>query len=434
MIVPDPMRAARLIPALACLAAASTANADLCRNLPQAYADTRLAMENGAGSIVCLGDSLTFRPGALYDGLRHLIINRYGDGGVGYRGCSIWSGALLSNTAWLRGVINSDSSPYYSLDGMWASHADSVPGWIEITAYNPVVSLHYAAQVGGGSFIVRYPDGTFERIQTYSPVPQVRTLTITMPPGSPPNSRVRFEPQPGGTVTFLGWENRTQNAAPRVHRVANGGWGINTYLRRNWTFDQQMVQLQPSLILVMLGQNDAYETRASFGAKMIQLVDRLRAAVPAAEIVLISSYDANAPWNAVTAAGMEDAAIARNTGFIDLFHAGGTHAFFAQQGYLDVDGVHWLPAGGDYVADLVLGALESGGGNLLPCSDVDFNNDGLFPDVADIDALLGVFSGGPCPSDDGWCDSIDFNRDGLFPDTQDIDDFLSVFSGGVCGG
>jgi len=30
------------------------------------------------------------------------------------------------------------------------------------------------------------------------------------------------------------------------------------------------------------------------------------------------------------------------------------------------------------------------------------------------------------------CDSIDFNNDGLFPDTADIDAMLSVFSGGQC--
>ncbi|MFO0832622.1 MAG: hypothetical protein U0637_12375 [Phycisphaerales bacterium] len=64
------------------------------------------------------------------------------------------------------------------------------------------------------------------------------------------------------------------------------------------------------------------------------------------------------------------------------------------------------------------------------CGDIDFNNDGLFPDTQDIDDLLNVFSGGACST--GNCDSIDFNTDGLFPDTMDIDAFLSVFSGGPC--
>ncbi len=64
------------------------------------------------------------------------------------------------------------------------------------------------------------------------------------------------------------------------------------------------------------------------------------------------------------------------------------------------------------------------------CDAIDFNGDGLFPDTADIDDFLSVFSGGPCST--GTCGDIDFNNDGLFPDTLDIDSLLSVFSGGTC--
>lgn len=65
------------------------------------------------------------------------------------------------------------------------------------------------------------------------------------------------------------------------------------------------------------------------------------------------------------------------------------------------------------------------------CDTIDFNGDGLFPDTADIDDFLSVFSGGPC-SNDPNCGDVDFNNDGLFPDTLDIDSLLSIFSGGPC--
>ncbi|HEX2838627.1 MAG TPA: hypothetical protein VHN77_10915 [Phycisphaerales bacterium] len=75
-----------------------------------------------------------------------------------------------------------------------------------------------------------------------------------------------------------------------------------------------------------------------------------------------------------------------------------------------------------------------GSGNLtitaIGCDAIDYNNDGLFPDTADIDDFLSVFSGGACST--GNCGDIDFNNDGLFPDTADIDSLLSVFSGGAC--
>jgi hypothetical protein len=65
------------------------------------------------------------------------------------------------------------------------------------------------------------------------------------------------------------------------------------------------------------------------------------------------------------------------------------------------------------------------------CDSVDFNNDGLSPDDADIFDFLSVLAGGPC-SNDPNCNDIDFNNDGLFPDDNDLISFLSVLAGGAC--
>jgi hypothetical protein len=61
------------------------------------------------------------------------------------------------------------------------------------------------------------------------------------------------------------------------------------------------------------------------------------------------------------------------------------------------------------------------------CDSVDYNGDGIFPDIQDIADFLTCFGGGPCPNSD-----IDFNSDGLFPDTADIEALLRVFAGGPC--
>ncbi len=90
----------------------------------------------------------------------------------------------------------------------------------------------------------------------------------------------------------------------------------------------------------------------------------------------------------------------------------------------------------DCVVTNFCGSNTSNAGTLTvgpTCDSIDFNNDGLFPDTADIDDLLSVFSGGPCSTDPvPGCNDLDFNNDTLFPDTQDIDSMLSVFSGGPC--
>ncbi len=86
-------------------------------------------------------------------------------------------------------------------------------------------------------------------------------------------------------------------------------------------------------------------------------------------------------------------------------------------------------SGGGYT---ILGGYWDVGGT-TPCDSIDFNNDGLFPDTADIDDFLSVFSGGPCSTaPTPGCSDIDFNNDSLFPDTADIDALLMVFSGGAC--
>lgn len=65
------------------------------------------------------------------------------------------------------------------------------------------------------------------------------------------------------------------------------------------------------------------------------------------------------------------------------------------------------------------------------CNDIDFNNDGVFPDERDIVDLFSVFAGGPCSSE-VECDDIDFNGDGIFPDDRDLADYFFVLAGGEC--
>jgi hypothetical protein len=72
-----------------------------------------------------------------------------------------------------------------------------------------------------------------------------------------------------------------------------------------------------------------------------------------------------------------------------------------------------------------MGAFE---GAAAGCDAIDFNNDGVFPDLNDVITFLDVFGGTPCPT----CNDIDFNNDGVFPDLVDVVKFFDVFAGGNC--
>jgi hypothetical protein len=69
-------------------------------------------------------------------------------------------------------------------------------------------------------------------------------------------------------------------------------------------------------------------------------------------------------------------------------------------------------------------------GPVHACDSLDFNNDGLYPDNADLVDFLSVFGGGACST--GTCQDIDFNNDGLYPDNEDLIGYLRVFGGGAC--
>ncbi|HLP86224.1 MAG TPA: immunoglobulin domain-containing protein [Phycisphaerales bacterium] len=62
------------------------------------------------------------------------------------------------------------------------------------------------------------------------------------------------------------------------------------------------------------------------------------------------------------------------------------------------------------------------------CNDIDFNNNGLWPENQDADDFINVFAGASCPA----CDDVDFNNNGVFPEDNDIIDFFTVFAGGNC--
>jgi hypothetical protein len=70
----------------------------------------------------------------------------------------------------------------------------------------------------------------------------------------------------------------------------------------------------------------------------------------------------------------------------------------------------------------------------LLCDDIDFNNNGVFPEDQDVIDFFDVLAGGSPTSCDTvlGCNDIDFNNNGVFPEDQDIIDFFDVLAGGTC--
>ena len=83
--------------------------------------------------------------------------------------------------------------------------------------------------------------------------------------------------------------------------------------------------------------------------------------------------------------------------------------------------------------------LATGDCSAQGCQDIDFNNNGVFPEDQDVIDFFDVLAGGtPATCDPvAGCNSIDFNNNGVFPEDQDVIDFFDVLAGGTpvtCGG
>lgn len=103
-------------------------------------------------------------------------------------------------------------------------------------------------------------------------------------------------------------------------------------------------------------------------------------------------------------------------------------------GGFSTDGLAMSDTGDVYVTVSVRGSAGNITGAALltlqtpRCSDIDFNNDGVFPSDDDIIDFLQVIAGADCPA----CDTIDFNNDCVFPSDDDIVAFFNVLAGGSC--
>lgn len=335
-------------------------------NLTRALADTKSLLNSGqTADILMLGDSLSFRDGSYLPYFRALMQNRYGNAGYGYQGFSLWTGGGVNN-GWLREGLNADISPHRALDGLWNEYNGSA-AWPNIAHMYPrdkYAQIQYISGPGRGSFELwsQASNGTLiTSISTNASTTGLSTYNYALGPGE---NAFTYWPANDGSLTILGVNSTNGQNGVRIHRAANGGWGVGNFLQRDWTFDAQINAIEPELVMVWLGQNDQSYTRASYNNALNQMVDRIQNDAPAAEIVLIGTYDQGSPLLAPLVEAMSDVAGQRGLGFINIYKTAGDAAFFNANGFLD-DGVHFSHAGGQYLGRFLYDAFATDGRSLI---------------------------------------------------------------------
>ena len=358
-----------LLSAFCCAGAAcygGRADAALSLNLDAATADTKAELAAGRqADIVFLGDSLSFdEVNSMRPYFTRAMQAHYGHAGDGYIGAALIGTDYGSE--WRSGQLGgADPAPHHAVDGFWLSApaAATPPSTARLHAAWNKVELHYVAQPGGGAFdLTLAPNGQpVTRIDTNAAAPQVRSFDYTFPAGIPQVFRVA--PDGAGPVSLLGINRVYDTPGVRVHRASNGGWGTAQYLQRDFTFDQQLQRLGTDLVMVAVGVNDGFRTREDFVNQMNLLGDRIEAAAPDAEVLLVTPYNYGQPQSPVIAGAIEEVAAARGFGLINLYEAAGSYPFFQQNGYLS-DGLHFSPSGGAYVGNMLFEAFRTNGASL----------------------------------------------------------------------
>lgn len=415
------------IMAMSVTVGSALAQQEVALNVAANYADAKAAMIAGEANIVCIGDSLTFRNDGWVPTVRSRLQSMHGNAGEGWMPLPNFTPSNVQGN-WYWPPLNADVYPYRGLNGFYLQAASSLPVSMTQRSWNSRFDLYFISQSFGPTVHVDSPGWPRTSINS-DILPHGSVQTVSMQTWNFAPFTITLEGS--GSLVFLGLNCETGLPGVKLHVAANGGFGVDNFIQRNSSYEQILQSLEPDLYIVQLGQNDRYKLYPEFKQKMGQVIDRLQAATPGVEIILLGSYNTGVENMQQRIDAQRDLARERGLGFIDLFNTLGDSNFFQSNGYLREDGTHWTFAGGKYVGNAIFDALESGGASLASrCGDIDFNNDGLFPDDGDLIDFLTLLAGGSCSTDN--CDRIDFVRDGLFPSDDDLLGFLQILAGGSC--
>jgi lysophospholipase L1-like esterase len=410
----------RLAVAVTAMFVSLETSAAVALNLEQAFAPAKAILAaGGQANILVMGDSLSYQSQSWVPVYRDLMQATYGDAGAGYQGFSRWSGGGF-NAGWTEARINQDLAPHHSLDGLWAATSET-NRTARLDAWGQTIELHYVVEPGGGRLQIEDAGrNPIAIVDTDAAQQGLGTWSYTFPEGQ---NRIWFRTLDNAPVTILGQNNITEDAGVRIHRAANGGWGVNNFIQRDWTFDAQLVDISPDLIYVWLGQNDQNYSQAGYEARLHLLVDRLEQTVPDAQVVLVGTKQGGSSAATIVrlarlVSAMGAVAEQRGLGFIDLFHIAGDHAFYTAHDML-TDGIHFSQAGGDHIGQLMFEAFLTDGASLQAGVVGDYNGDGLV-NTSDINPFIAALTGAELPPLYG-----DMNADGKI-DTADINPFITA--------
>ena len=262
-------------------------------------------------NVLVIGDSNT-EIGYITGELARLFEQKYGYFGSGYHSLNapigMGSGYLpylkIENVGWWQKpamVQPGAPKPYVAPDGsyVWSNLAGA---HTEVKFWGDAVDVYWLADPDGGEMSATVDAGPVQAVQTKS---AARTVQRTTVKGFAAGWHTLTLTVKSQTITLLGVEARVETpvgaARAVVHKWGKGWATTADYLDVDPAiFAAALKLLQPDVAVILLGTNDhnlkGYN-RDEYAANMAKIIARVKMAVPATRVLVVSTFQVNSGWS-----------------------------------------------------------------------------------------------------------------------------------------
>lgn len=322
-----------------------------------------------AMTVLVIGDSNT-EIGHVTGELARLFEQQHGYHGTGYRslnatvglGQGYRSGLAITNDAGWQSLTmlwpQPAPKPYLAPDGAWVR--STTPGaQTTVTFTGNGVDVYWLAERDGGAFTASIDGETNQTVETGAAARSVRRTRLT---GLPNGSHTLTLTVVRGPVTLLGVDARAGERRAVVHKWGKGWATTKDFLDVDpEVFRSALELIAPEVVVIMLGTNDhnlAHHNRDQFADHLSALVKRVRAALPTARVLLVSTPQIKGTWT--------NLALQQYLEILPLVAAENSAAFWDMSAWLGpfdparfmADGIHFNEVGGRLVASELIKQLS----------------------------------------------------------------------------
>lgn len=319
-------------------------------------------IQNGVSSttasVVWLGDSWV--AGSYFVApLSSYLRNKFGDAGCGYYGAgsgntgnSFGSNNQNVTRTKVGNWTNKVGTTYVRSMGISLDSTSTVGDSIYYVGVMTNAVVHYMVKASGGSFVTRI-DGTTPTTVTTAGTTSLSFSSISGLTEGTHTLSIKVASE-GSGVLICGAEINRNNKGVRVHNLGCSGTTSGQWLNQDsaaWSGGLQ--QLAPNTVIITLGTNDCIQNVAvsTYTSNIKRIVNRVKAAMPLADIVLFSQTDVSTATtypqiNYVNA--LKAFALTNGYCFIDNYSLFGSYTNANSRG-LYTDAVHPSVSGGNLI-------------------------------------------------------------------------------------